>query len=296
MTHRNLSLLPILSLLLAACMWGTVWYPLRLLEGAGLPGLWSVLVAYASAMLLLGLVQLWSHRGDLRRDPKALVVMAMANGWCNAAFALAVIEGPVVRVLLLFYLSPLWSVILARLILGERLNREAGLVFAMALLGAVIMLWDPALGLPWPQGAGDWLAVSAGFGFALSNVMIRRLHAVSIWARTSASWVGVLVISLLLLSLTGPVVPAVSSGVWLGAVGLGVLGIVIMTLTVQYGVSHLPIHRSAVILLFELVAGAVTSYLLTHELVRPQEWAGGALVVAAAYISAHAARKQGEVD
>ncbi|RRQ20126.1 DMT family transporter [Thiohalobacter thiocyanaticus] len=277
-------------------MWGTVWYPLRLLEGGGLHGLWSILVAYTTAMLP-GLVLLWRHGDELRRDPKALVVMALANGWCNVAFVLAVIEGPVMRVLLLFYLSPLWSVILARLILDERLSREARLVFAMALAGALIMLWNPALGLPWPQGAGDWLAVSAGFGFALSNVMIRRMQAVSIWTRTSVSWVGVLVIALFMLGLSGQAVPAaVSGGVWLGAVGLGVFGIIIMTVTVQYGVSHLPIHRSAVILLFELVAGAVSSYLLAHELVKAQEWVGGALIVAAAYVSAHAARKQGEVD
>lgn len=295
MTHRNTTLLPILSLLLAACMWGTVWYPLRLLEGGGLHGLWSILVAYCTAMLL-GLVLLWGRGDELRRDPRALVVMALANGWCNVAFVLAVIEGPVMRVLLLFYLSPLWSVILARLILGERLSREARLVFAMALAGALIMLWNPALGLPWPQGAGDWLAVSAGFGFALSNVMIRRMQSVSIWTRTSVSWIGVLVIALFMLVLTGPAVPAVAGGVWLGAVGLGIFGIIIMTVTVQYGVSHLPIHRSAVILLFELVAGAVSSYLLAQELVKPQEWVGGALIVAAAYVSAHAARKQGEVD
>ncbi|WP_201345373.1 DMT family transporter [Thiohalobacter sp. COW1] len=296
MTHRNLTLLPILSLLLAACMWGTVWYPLRLLEGGGLHGLWSILIAYSTAMLL-GLVLLWRHGGELRRDPQALLVMALANGWCNVAFVLAVIEGPVMRVLLLFYLSPLWSVILARLILGERLSREARLVFAMALTGAVIMLWNPALGLPWPQGTGDWLAVSAGFGFALSNVMIRRMQALSVWSKTAVSWVGVLVVALTMLVVAGQTeVPTVAGGVWLGAVGLGIFGIVVMTLTVQYGVSHLPIHRSAVILLFELVAGAVSAYLLAHELVKPQEWVGGALIVAAAYVSAHAARRQGEVD
>lgn len=296
MTYRTATLLPILSLLLAATMWGTVWYPLRLLEQGGLHGLWSILVSYCVAMLL-GLALLWRHGGEVRRDPKALLVMALANGWCNVAFVLAVIEGPVMRVLLLFYLSPLWSVILARLILGERLSRESRLVFAMALAGAVIMLWNPALGLPWPQGTGDWLAVSAGFGFALSNVMIRRMQAMSVWTKTAVSWIGVLVIALGMLALTQQTaVPTVAGGVWLGAVGLGVFGIVVMTLTVQYGVSHLPIHRSAVILLFELVAGAVSSYLLAHELIRPQEWVGGALIVAAAYVSAHAARKQGEVD
>jgi len=47
----------------------------------------------------------------------------------------------------------------------------------------------------------------------------------------------------------------------------------------------MPIHRSAVILLFELVAGAVSSQWLTNEIVTTTEWFGGALIVLAAYLS-----------
>lgn len=296
MTARSTTLLPILSLLLAATLWGTIWYPLRLLETGGLSGLWTTLVSYATAMAV-GLYPLLRDRAEIRKDPLALTVMALAAGWCNVAFVLAVLEGTVMRVLLLFYLSPLWAVILARLILGERLNREAKLVFLMALTGAIIMLWDSRLGMPWPRGPGDWLAVSSGFGFALSNVMIRRMQSMTVWVKTSASWVGVLAIAVVMLTLSDQSsVPDVSAGVWGGAVLLGAFGLVIMTLSVQYGVTHLPIHRSAVILLFELVAGAVSSYLLSDEVVRLQEWIGGILIVSAAYVSGHAARKAGEID
>ncbi len=59
-----------------------------------------------------------------------------------------------------------------------------------------------------------------------------------------------------------------------------------MTVTVLYGVSHMPVHRSAVILLFELVIGAVSALLLTDEVVLMREWLGGALIVAAAYMAA----------
>jgi drug/metabolite transporter (DMT)-like permease len=61
-----------------------------------------------------------------------------------------------------------------------------------------------------------------------------------------------------------------------------------MTLTVIYGVSHMPLHRSAVILLFELVVGAISAMLLTDEQVQTQEWLGGALILVAAYLAAHA--------
>ena len=72
------------------------------------------------------------------------------------------------------------------------------------------------------------------------------------------------------------------------AVLLGLAGFLVMALAVQYGVTHMPLHRSAVILLFELIVGAVSSLLLTDERVLLQEWLGGALILMAAYLAAHA--------
>ena len=81
-------------------------------------------------------------------------------------------------------------------------------------------------------------------------------------------------------------VPAVGGVVYLWAVLLGLGGFLVMTVTVLYGVTRMPVHRSAVILLFELVAGAVSSMLLTDEIVLAREWLGGALIVMAAWLAA----------
>lgn len=282
--------LAVLSLLLAATLWGVVWYPLRLLEDAGLSGLWLTLVAY-SAALLTGLPVLWRLRRGLPGGP-VLLLMALAAGWLNVSFILAMLEGTVVRVLLLFFLSPLWSLLLAWLLLGERLHRTSLSLLALALAGALIMLWNPALGWPWPQERADWLALSSGLAFALANVLTRRLHAVPVGVKTVASWCGVLFVATAGLLLTRPELPAVGPGPWIGAVLLGWFGFVAMTLSVIYGVSRLPVQRSAIILPVELVAGALSAWWLAGETVYPQEWIGGALIVTAAFISA---RRRGGV-
>lgn len=286
MTKPTSALLPVLSLLLAASLWGVIWYPLRLLETAGLSGLWSTLTCYGAAFVV-GLLPMRARLHEWRSQPLALLVLTAAAGWCNVAFVLAVLEGTIVRVLLLFYLSPIWAVLLARIVLGEQLSRQARGVFALALVGALVMLWDPRIGLPWPGEPGDWWAVSAGVGFALANVMTRLLQQVSVQTKTMASWTGVLVIAVMMLALDGGLrPPAVDATVWFGALALGGIGIVVMTLAVQYGVTHMPVHRSAVILLFELIAGAVSSGLLSDEVVRPLEWLGGILIIVAAYWAA----------
>lgn len=284
------SFLPVLSLLFAATLWGVIWYPLRLLEHGGLGGVGASLVSYGAA-LIVGFAASWRARADYARSPLAFVALALVAGWCNVAFILSVLEGPVVRALLLFYLSPLWAALFGRLFLGEHLSRFALAVLALAMAGALVMLWNPDVGLPWPLSRADWLAISSGMSFALSNVLVRRLQAVSIPVKSVATWGGVVLVAGAWITLGGQPLSPVTLDVLAGAAVLGLLGIFFMTLAVQYGVTHMPVHRSAVILLFELVAGAASSLLLAHEAITAREWIGGLLIIAAAYFSARHARE-----
>ena len=102
------------------------------------------------------------------------------------------------------------------------------------------------------------------------------------------AWLGVVLVAGAWILAANQPVPVVSYPVWAGAVLLGWFGFLIMTVTVIYGVTHMPLHRSAVILLFELVVGAVSALLLTDEQVLPREWLGGGLILMAAYLTAHA--------
>ncbi len=284
LSKPQLHFLPVLSLLFAAAMWGVIWYPLRLLEEAGLGGLWATLVMYSVASV----VGLWLMRGrwyELRRHPWLLGVLMLSNAWCNIAFILAVLDGQVVRVILLFYLSPVWSILLGMVILGERLDRVAITTLVLALLGAAVMLWEPSMGMPWPQDTSEWLAISSGIGFALANVMVRKLQDVSIPVKTASTWFAVTLLALLWLSVSDATLPDASLVTIGYAVMLGLFGVVLMTLAVLYGVTHMPISRSAVILLFEVVVGAVSSLLLSNEVIQAVEWFGGGLIVLAAYLS-----------
>jgi drug/metabolite transporter (DMT)-like permease len=159
-------------------------------------------------------------------------------------------------------------------------------VFVIAVAGALIMLWNKDVGMPWPRSNADWLAVSSGFAFALSNVFVRRMQNVSVALKAVSSWSGVIVVALLWIVLARSGLPGVAAPVLLLAVLLGICGFLVMTLSVFYGVTRMPVHRSAVILLFELVAGALSSLWLTDEVVLLQEWLGGIMIVTAAWLAA----------
>ncbi len=300
MSAASRTLLAVLSCLLAATLWGTFWFPLREFRALGLPGLWTTLTIYIGALLAL-LPWLWQRRTGLRRQlagqPVNLLAIAAAAGWTNLAFILAVLDGTVVRVLLLFYLAPMWTVLFGWLILREHPDRAGVLTLLLAMAGGVIMLW-PQQGevLSAAVSYADGLALSAGMAFALNNVMVRRSGGyLPIGFKMLSAWTGVLTLTVAAILITGSTFPAAGYAGWIGAFVFGLLGMTLMTFTAQYGVTHLPVYRSAVIFLFEIVAGAVSAWLLSNEIVHLREWLGGALVIAAALESARAEQRRENV-
>ena len=279
-------LLPVGALLFSSTMWGVIWYPLRLLEQQGLFGLWTSLIMFLAASIVT-LPWLRFRRVDMEGQWGLLAILMLASGWANIAFILAVIDGNVVRVLLLFFLSPLWAVLLGRIVLGEKLDKMGAVTLILALSGAGFMLWRPESGLPMLTSLADIYALTAGMAFALGNVLIRKAQSMPAMTKAAAVWWGVVVLALAWLVIGSEPLPQVeSSFTYLYAALLGAVGMVFMTLAVQYGVTRMPVQRSAVILLFELIAGAVSAQLLTNEVVLMQEWLGGVLILFAGYIAA----------
>ena len=278
---------PALAMMIGASLWGVIWYPMRLLEGGGLGGIWLTLTLYGTA-LVASLPRTARAIPEFAQSPGWLALLMLAAGWTNIAFVEAVLEGNILRVLLLFYLSPLWATLMGWLFLQERITRTGFASLVIAMSGALLMLWNPVLGAPWPQGKADWMALTAGFAFALSNVVTRKLQDVSIEAKVLSVWAGVAVVALVMIAVFSLPMPRPSVSIFTGAVVLGLFGILLMTLLVQYGVTHRPVHRSAVLALIELVAGAIAQQLLTDEVVTLREWVGGGLIVVGAYLSARA--------
>ena len=270
-----------------AATWGIIWYPFRLLAQAGMDGIWSTVIAYgvgfAFAVMVFPRVA-----ASLLRAPPLAWVMALTIGWSNLAYVLGVLEGEVMRVLLLFYLAPLWTVPLARLLLHERLDARGFVVMAIAFAGAMIMLWHPAMGMPWPGSRAEWLGVGAGFCFALGNVLVRKIEQMDDVSKSIAILAGVTAVAIAYAPFSAMgageafSIAATRLPVILG-VGLALIG---MGLSLQYGLSRLPANRAIVILLFELVVAAVAAYALAGEVMRPQDWIGGALIVIASLLPA----------
>lgn len=280
--------MPYLALLFNACVWGLSWLPLRHLQQAGLHPLWATMVFFGVGALC---VAFWRPRAAWRvLQQPALWWLALAAGATNAAFNWGVSVGEVVRVVLLFYLMPLWAVGLAWWLLGERMNGAAALRVALALGGALLVLQPPGGGWPQFNGLADWLGLLGGMGFALTNVLLRRYGQVPASERAMAMFLGGLLLPGLvgLLLATQALVPAwpAPSATWLPlAVALG--GVFLASnMALQYGAARVPVHITSVVMLTEIVFAAASAVVWGDEQLGPATLAGGALILTAALLAA----------
>ncbi len=278
------------ALVFNAFTWGVSWWPFRQLGALGLHALWLTGLIYAAAVAVLLLMRPGAA-GQLLGQ-RRLWWLVLAAGGTNACFNWAVSIGDVVRVVLLFYLMPVWTLLLSRALLGERISARGVLRVALALAGAAVVLW-PQDGRLAAGAAGllpDVLAVAGGFCFALNNVMLRREAAQPEAARALAMFCGGAAVSLALAGwlTAGGTVPAPPALAWAWA--LPALGLtawfLLSNLALQYGAARLPANTTAVVMLSEVVFASVSAVLLGAGTLGVREALGAAMILGGALLAA----------
>ena len=281
---------PVMGLLLNALAWGLSWWPLREMQALGLHPLWSSGLIFGLALVVLSF---WKPTAwqQLLNTP-ALWTLMIAAGLTNVGFNWAVATGDVVRVVLLFYVMPAWSIPIAWWVLGERPTRGALWRLALALVGVALVLKTPDTPWPWPESASDYLALMGGASFAWTNALLRRHHDTPSGARMIAMFAGGTALSLGLavvwVGLGHTTLPPDLSW-WPYALGLG-LTFLASNLALQYGAARLSAHTTALVMLSEVVFAALSSVALGVSELSARTLMGGGLIVLAAALSAWPSR------
>jgi drug/metabolite transporter (DMT)-like permease len=187
---------------------------------------------------------------------------------------------------LLFYMMPVWSMLLAWLILKEQPTRTSLTRVLLAIAGVALVLKTPESPWPVPNSLADWLALMGGFCFALNNAMLRHLRDTAAEQRTFAMFFGGLLFSFAvgsIGSLTGSIAPPAMLGAWgwLLLVGFAVF-FLISNLTLQYGAARLKASTTSLIMLTEILFATGSSVLLGAAQLETRIVFGGLLIIAAA--------------
>jgi drug/metabolite transporter (DMT)-like permease len=161
----------LLIIFLASSFWGVLWVPMRHIEAMGLSGLWVVVVFhFLPALAMLPLIVRTAPSS--RRDWERAAVAGALMGAGFALYALGLVVASVTKTVILFYMTPIWSTVIAYFVLRERAGWGRWLAIAAALVGCALVTgvnrdelrFDPA----------DLLGLLSGLFWALGSVMIRR--------------------------------------------------------------------------------------------------------------------------
>ena len=215
--------------------------------------------------------------------------LVLASGLTNVGFNWAVTVGDVVRVVLLFYLMPAWSVLVAWLLLGEKPTRGSLLRLSLAMAGVLIVLKTPEAAWPVPQSLPDWLALMGGLSFAVTNVLLRKTADTPAEARMLAMFGGgaALATAAALLGMGQHIVPAPALALAGVPMLLGLCAAFLFSnIALQYGAARLAASTTALVMLTEILFASGSAALLDAADFPPRLLVGGSLIVLAALLAA----------
>lgn len=280
----NATLVPSLAIVLSTLLWGTFWIPMRALDRAGLGEVWPTTAGFTLPLVCL-LPSAIARRRRIVGGGRLVLAIGFLMALSVALYAQGILRGEVARVILLFYLTPVWSTLLARWMLDYPLTRGRVTTIALGLAG-MFVVFGGGSGLPLPRTAADWMGLLSGITWALALVYMRRGERIPDFDKLFVQFLFLGLTFLLLGLIPGGeswTLPyggiSHSAAAWL--IGFGLLWVpAVMWLTI-FGGSRLDPGRAAILLMFEVVVGLVSAAVLTSESFGANELVGAILIVSA---------------
>ncbi len=266
MTRRTQELWATFAVGFVGITWGCWWIFLRLIEARGISPGWTLATVYGAAGIILLPLFAWRWR-QWRPLVWPVVVVGIAYGLPLAFWSHAVIHGNVVRVTLLFYMTPVWGTLVAVTAFGERLTPLRLLAVTFGLIGAVAVL-GLEQGFPIPRTTQEWMALLAGALFALAAAASRRWPDVSGYDSSFVMFLCSAGLGVVFAGLFGaetmPAATAVVSALPVVAF-LGIVFAIPSQFVLCWAAARLDPGRVSTLIMFDVLATTVSARLLTDE-------------------------------
>lgn len=276
----NTTFLASALVLMTGIFWGIYWFPVRALAELGLDGAWGTGAITMAAMIFL-LPFAGAGRAELRGgDPVGVVSIALGGG-AFALYSIGFLYGKVALVVLLWFFSPVWSVLIARYVLRWSVPRLRLVAIAVGLAGLFIMLGGEG-DVPVPRDLGEWMAFVGGLVWAWATAGMRLKSEVPPGPAAFLFAFGATVTALGFAPVLEPLPRIARDDL------VAVAGLVLVTGGIWWGLSiaalmwaavRLDPARVGILLMPEVIFGALTAALFAGERLSVTEMIGGALVI-----------------
>ena len=278
--HYSISL----ALLIAAGMWGLFWIPQRALESGGLTGGWATISQMFIPFLVLLPVSLWrKYNGQSFGLDYPIIGLLFGAG--IACYANSFLLTDVVRALILFYITPIWTTLFEVIFLRHIPRYYRYITLMLALSGVWIVFGQDAV-IPIPQNPGDWIALLGGVFIAASAVRMEIKKPDGIYPILFSFFfygsLFTLIQSFFMRDYLGDA-PSLESWVsmmpWLILITL--LFHIPTNIVILGAPSRIGASLFSIIILFEIVVGSLSAAILTDEIFGWREILGSSFIILA---------------
>lgn len=295
MTHSRTTALATLFVVGTGMLWGLYWFPVRRLGDLGLPGAWGTLAIVAAATLLLAPLA-WRARGHLMRANRIGLASVALGGFAFALYSIGFLYGRVAIITILFFLTPVWSTLIGRYVMGWPTSWLRVAALGVGVAGLALVLGADGE-LPVPRSLGEWLGLISGVLWSVATTGIRATSdtgpAETAFVFAAGACAGTLVLAPALepvpaLAALGPALPLLGWALLVGGLWWG-----LSMLALLWATARLEPARVGILLMAEVLVGALSAALIAGEHLGPIELLGGALVLLAGLLEVWPQRNPG---
>ena len=270
------------ALLVAAGMWGLFWIPQRALEAGGLTGGWATISQMVIPFAMLLPISVWRlYKGQSFGLEYPLIGLLFGGG--IACYANSFLLTDVVRALILFYITPVWTTIFEIVFLRQIPRFYRYITLVLALSGVWIVFGQEGV-IPLPQNSGDWIALLGGILIAASAVRMEIKKPEGIYPILFSFFfyggLFTLIQSYFLSDYLGDA-PSIESWVammpWL--ILIAILFHIPTNIVILGAPSRIGAGIFSIIILFEIVVGTFSAAVLTDELIGWREILGSSFII-----------------
>jgi len=280
---------PNLTVIVSCFFWGSYWIPLRYIDSDSNGSLWPIFFSFLllSLLLLKPLVKTFYVIFYERNYFFFLGCLFAATG--ITFYSESLLRGEIAKVVVLFYLCPIWGTIFAKIFLGNKLTLKRLLSIILGIIGLEIIVGIEK-GIIFPTSIVEWIALSAGLSWALGMTLFHLAKSTNGFEKTTLTAFIIPFVYLVLCFVPGgrtlemPNQLLSMNIIYLWMILFAVVWLLPSILLTYFSVEILDPGRINILLAFEVAVGFISASLLTNEIIGPREYLGALFVVSACFV------------
>ena len=287
---------PNLTVIVSCLFWGTYWIPLRSIDGINSGSVWPLFLSFLLLALILVKPLIKSITNIFINKNYFFLAGCFFAALGISLYSESLLRGEIAKVVVLFYLCPIWGTIFARFILNHSFTIKRIFSIILGIIGLEIIVGFEK-GIILPSTTVEWIALLAGLMWAMSMTLFNLANTTSSAEKTSLTAFLIPFVYLFLCFIPGGRNLAIPYSllsihpIYIWMILFVIIWLLPSILLTYFSVEVLDPGRINILLAFEVAVGFLSSALLTSEIIGFREYIGAIFVVSACFVDVSSWKK-----